>query len=36
MENININKLLKREDKVKFVKDILVNFELNKNNLLCK
>jgi replication factor C subunit 1 len=36
MENININKLLKREDKVKFVKDILVNFELNKNNLLFK
>jgi replication factor C subunit 1 len=36
MENININKLLKREDKVKFVKDILLNFELNKNNLLFK
>jgi len=36
MENININKLLKREDKVKFVKDILLNFEANKNNLLFK
>jgi DNA polymerase III delta prime subunit len=36
MENININKLLKREEKVKFVKDILTNFEANKNNLLVK
>lgn len=36
MENININKLLNREDKVKYVKDILTSFEANKNNLLFK
>ena len=36
MENININKLLKREEKVIFVKDILTNFEANKINLLVK
>ena len=36
MENINLNKLLKREEKVQYVKEILVNFELNKNNLLFK
>ena len=36
MENININKLLNREDKVKYIKDILTSFEANKNNLLFK
>ena len=36
MENININKLLNREDKVKYIKDILTSFESNKNNLLFK
>ena len=36
MENININKLLDREDKSKYIKEILTSFESNKNNLLFK
>ena len=32
MENINLNKILKREEKVQYVKDILTTFEANKNN----
>jgi hypothetical protein len=36
MENINLNKILKREEKVQYVKDILTTFEANKNNLLFK
>jgi DNA polymerase III delta prime subunit len=36
MENININKILNREDKVHSIKDILTTFELNKHDLLVK
>jgi len=36
MENININKILNREDKVILIKEILNNFELNKHDLLVK
>jgi len=36
MENININKILNREEKVISIKDILTNFELNKHDLLVK
>jgi DNA polymerase III delta prime subunit len=36
MEKLNINKILKREDKVQYVKEILTTFEANKNNLLFK
>lgn len=36
MENINLNKILKREENVQYVKDILTTFEANKNNLLFK
>jgi replication factor C subunit 1 len=36
MENININKILNREDKANSIKDILNNFELNKHDLLFK
>ena len=36
MENINLNKILKREEKVQYVKDILTTFEVNKHNLLFK
>ena len=36
MESININKLLDREDKYNSIKEILINFEQNKNNLLFK
>ena len=36
MENININKILNREDKVNTIKDILTNFSLNKHDLLVK
>jgi hypothetical protein len=36
MENINFNKILNREEKVTSIKEILINFELNKNNLLYK
>ena len=36
MENININKILNREEKANSIKDILINFELNKHDLLVK
>jgi len=36
MEQLDINKMLKREDDVLKMKDILKNFELNKNNPLLK
>ena len=36
MENLNFNKLLNREEKASNIKEILINFELNKNNLLFK
>ena len=34
MEQLNINKLLNRENEAEQIKTILRNFELNKNNLL--
>jgi predicted ATPase len=36
MENLNINKILNREDQVENIKNILINFELNKQDLLIK
>ncbi len=36
MENININKILNREEKVNFIKEILNTFELNKKDLSFK
>jgi DNA polymerase III delta prime subunit len=36
MENLNLNKILNREEKASSIKEILKNFELNKNNLLFK
>ena len=36
MEEININKILNRQDKAIAIKEILQSFELNKNNLLFK
>jgi DNA polymerase III delta prime subunit len=36
MENINFNQILDREDKANSIKEILKNFENNKNNLLFK
>jgi DNA polymerase III delta prime subunit len=36
MENININQILNREDKVNTIKEILNTFELNKYDLLVK
>jgi hypothetical protein len=36
MEKLNINELLNREDEVKKIKDILADFELNKQNLSTK
>lgn len=36
MENLNINKLLNRENEVKQIKDILMEFEKNKHNLTTK
>jgi len=36
MEQFNINKILNREEKAQNIKDILHDFELNKNNLLLK
>ena len=36
MENININNLLNRNEEVNKIKDILTNFETNKNNLQTK
>ena len=34
MEGLNINNILNREDKANNIKDILKEFELNKNNIL--
>jgi DNA polymerase III delta prime subunit len=36
MDTININKILNREEKANYIKDVLKNFELNRNNLLFK
>ena len=36
MKDLNINKILNREENVKMVKDILYSFEENKNNILFK
>ena len=36
MEQLNINKILNREDNALKIKDILMNFELNKHNPLFK
>ena len=36
MEGLNINNILNREDKANNIKDILKEFELNKNNILFK
>jgi hypothetical protein len=36
MEILNLNKLLNREDKANFIKELLKNFELNKTNLAFK
>lgn len=36
MEELNINKILNRENKASSIKDILRDFELNKNNMLFK
>jgi hypothetical protein len=36
METLNLNKILEREKKASFVKEILTNFELNKNNMAFK
>ena len=36
MEELNVNKILSREDKVSNIKEILQQFELNKNNILFK
>ena len=36
MEELDINKILSREDKATNIKDILRDFELNKNNILFK
>ena len=36
MESLNFNKILNREEKASSIKEILTNFELNKNNLLFK
>ena len=36
MDQLNINKILNREDDALKIKDILMNFELNKHNPLFK
>ena len=36
MEGLNINELLNREDKSDYIKELLVDFEKNKNNVLFK
>ena len=36
MENLNINQILEREDKETYIKNILINFELNKENVAFK
>jgi hypothetical protein len=34
MENININRILNRENHAQTIKDILIDFEKNKQNLI--
>jgi len=36
MNELNINQILNREEKASSIKDILINFEKNKNNVLFK
>ena len=36
MENININKILDREEKTKLIKEMLINFDNNKSDLSIK
>ena len=36
MEKLNINNILNREEIVQKIKDVLLNFDANKNNLLFK
>ena len=36
MEGLNINKILNRDDKASYIKEVLHDFELNKNNILFK
>jgi len=36
MENINMNQILEREENVKLIKEMLINFDNNKNDLLIK
>ena len=36
MEGLNINKILNRDDKASYIKDVLHDFEVNKNNILFK
>jgi DNA polymerase III delta prime subunit len=36
MENLNLNKILNREEKASSIKEIFKNFEINKHNLLFK
>jgi len=36
MEGLNINKILNRDDKSSYIKDVLHDFEVNKNNILFK
>ena len=36
MENLNLNEILNRREKVDFIKNILSSFDENKNNLLYK
>jgi len=36
MEKLNINQILNREEKASYIKNILSNFEANKNNMLFK
>ena len=36
MDQLNINQILNREDSANKIKDILKNFEMNKQNLLVK
>ena len=36
MEELNINKILNRDDKASYIKEVLHDFEVNKNNILFK
>ena len=36
MEGLNINKILSRDNEASYIKQILHDFELNKNNILFK